>query len=90
MVGKNKSLLKLIKDAQRESPQKIFDIDCPCHLAHLCAQKGAKSLSIQVDDFVIDLFYHCKRSVKKKASLRYYMECTNTEVKMMIKHVTTR
>ena len=43
MVGKNKSLLKLNKNAQGESPQKIFDIDCPFHSAHLCAQKGAKA-----------------------------------------------
>ena len=90
MVSKNKSLLKLIKDAQGESPQKIFDIGCPCHLAHLRAQKGTKALSIQVDDFVIDLFYCFKRSVKRKATLRDYMEFINTEVKKMIKHVTTR
>ena len=42
MVGKSKSLPKLIKDVQGESPQKIFDIDCACHLPHLRAQKGAK------------------------------------------------
>ena len=70
MSGKNKSLLKLIKDAHSEFPQKIFDVGCLCHLAHLCAQKGAKTLSMQVDDFVIDLFYHFKRSMKRKATLR--------------------
>ena len=70
MSGKNKSLLKLIKDAHSEFPQKIFDVGCLCHLAHLCAPKGAKTLSMQVDDFVIDLFYHFKRSMKRKATLR--------------------
>ena len=90
MIGKNKSLLNLIKDAQSELPQKIFDVGCPCHLAHLCAQKGAKALSMQVDDFVTDLFYHFKRSVKRKATLRGHMEFTNTGVKKIIKHVTTR
>ena len=90
MIGKNKSLLNLIKDAQSELPQKIFDVGCPCHLAHLYAQKGAKALSMQVDDFVTDLFYHFKRSVKRKATLRGYMEFTNTGVKKIIKHVTTR
>ena len=89
MVGKNKSLLKLIKDAKREFPQKIFDIGCPYHLSDLCAQKGAKTLSIQVGDFAIDLLYNFKRSVKRKATLRDYMEFTNTEVKKIIKHVTT-
>ena len=47
-------------------------------------------LSMQVDDFIIDLFYHFKRSVKRKATLREYMEFTNTEVKKIIKHVTTK
>ena len=45
MIGKNESLLKLIKDAQSELPQKVFDVGCPCHLAHLCAQKGANAFS---------------------------------------------
>ena len=47
-------------------------------------------LSMQVDDFIIDLFYHFKRSVKRKATLRENMEFTNTEVKKIIKHVTTK
>ena len=45
---------------------------------------------MQVDDFIIDIFYHFKRSVKRKATLREYMEFTNTDVKKVIKHVTTR
>ena len=88
MVGRNRSLLSVIKSVQ--PTQKVYDVGCPCHLAHLCAQKGAKMLSMQVDDFIIDLFYHFKRSVKRKATLREYMEFTNTEVKKIIKHVTTR
>ena len=35
VIGKNKSLLKLIKDAQSELPEKTFDVGCHCHLAHL-------------------------------------------------------
>ena len=89
MVGKNKSLLKLTKDTQGESPQKIFYIGWSCHFAHFCTQKGAQALSIQVGDCVIDLFYHFKRSVKKKATSRDYMAFTNTDIKKMIKHVTT-
>ena len=90
VIGKNKSLLKLIKDAQSELPQKVFDVGCPCHLAHLCAQKGAKALPMQVDDFVIDLFYYFIRSMKRKATLRDYMEFKNTELKKIIKQVATR
>lgn len=47
-------------------------------------------MSIQVDDFVIDLFCHFKRSVKRKTSLSEYMEFPNTEVKEVIKHVSAR
>ena len=89
MTGKNKSLLKLIKDTQSQLPQKDFDVDCPCHLAHFCALKGSKALSMEIDNFGIDLFHHFKRSVKRKATLSDYMEFTNTEVKKIIKHVTT-
>ena len=88
MIGKNKSLSKLIKDAQSESLLDILGVGCPCHLAQLCAQKGTKTLSIQVDDFVVDLFCHFKRSVKREATLREYMKCTNTEVKKIIKFVS--
>ena len=54
----------------------------------MCAQKGVKSLSIQVEDFVIDLFYNFKRSLKRKATLRDYMAFTNAGVKKIMKHVT--
>ena len=82
MVGKNRSLLAFIKSVQ--PTQKVYDVGCPCRLAHLCAQKGTKKLLMQVDDFIIDLFYHFKRSVKRKATLREYMEFPNTEVKKII------
>ena len=40
MVGHKNSLLKKIKDSQAE--QKVFDVVCPCRLAHICAAKGAR------------------------------------------------
>lgn len=46
-------------------------------------------MSIQVDDFVIDLFCHFKRSANRKTTLSEYMEFPNTEVKEVIKHVST-
>ena len=89
IVGKNKSLLKLTKDTQGESPQKIFYMGWSCHFAHFCAQKCVKALSIQVGDCVIDLLYHFKRSVKKKATSRETTWHLPTHIKKMIKHVTT-
>ena len=88
MVGKRNSLLKRIQNAQGD--QKTFDVGCPCHLAHLCAGKGACQLSVNVEDFVIDLYYHFRRSVKRKSQLRDYMDFNNNEVRKIIKHVSTR
>ena len=44
MVGKKNSLLNKIKNNQ-QCGQSIFGVGCPCHLAHLCAEKGARELS---------------------------------------------
>ena len=88
MIGKRKSLLKRITNVQGN--QKTFDVGCPCHLAHLCAGKGAKELSVNVEDFVIDLYDHFRRSAKRKTQLREYMEFNNNAVKKIIKHVSTR
>ena len=40
MIGQHNSFLQEIRSAQGD--QKIFDLGCPCHLAHTCAGKGAK------------------------------------------------
>ena len=68
----------------------LIYIGCPCHLVHLCAGKGAKELSVNVEDFVIDLYDHFRRSAKRKKQLREYMEFNNNAVKKIIKHVSTR
>ena len=88
MVGVRNSLLQRIRDSQGN--QKVFDVGCPCHLAHLCAGKGATELSVNVEDFVIDTYYHFRRSAKRKAQLREFMEFNNNEVRKVIKHVSTR
>ena len=38
-----------------QGDQKVFDFGCPYHLARLCAGKGVKELSVNVEDFVIDV-----------------------------------
>ena len=48
----------------KEIQKRIFDIGCPCHVAHFCAGKGAKEISVNVEDFVIDIYYHFRRSAK--------------------------
>ena len=47
-----------------------------CHLAHMFTGKEAIELSVNIEDFVIDIYYHFRRNAKRKAQL--------------IKHVSTR
>ena len=42
MIGQRNSFLQKIQSEQGD--QRIFDIGCPCHLAHLCAGKGTEDL----------------------------------------------
>ena len=42
----------------------------------MCTGKGAKELAVNIEDFVIDIYYHFRRSGKRKAQ--------------SIKHVSTR
>ena len=64
MIGQRNSLLQKIQSVQGE--QKIFDVGCPCHLAHLCAGKEVKELSVNVEDFVIGIYHNFRWSAKLK------------------------
>ena len=46
--------------------QKIFAAGCLCHLAHLRAGKGDNKLSVNVENFVIDINHNFRRSAKLK------------------------
>ena len=41
-IGQCNSVIQ--KTQTGHGDQKIFDIGCPCHLAQLCARKGAREL----------------------------------------------
>ena len=57
MIGQCKSLLQKRRSATGD--QKIFDIGCR-------AWKGSKELTVNVEDFVINIHYHFCRSAKQK------------------------
>ena len=78
MAGRQNSLLEKIKDSQAE--QKVFDIGCPCHLAHICAGKEARQFLVCIEDFVIDIFCHFQQSAKRKSQLRELMDFNNNEI----------
>ena len=77
LVEKSNSLLTKIKNA-KQFEQCIFDVRCPCYLVHLCAEKGEKELSFNIEDMIIDIYYHFHRNVKIKSTLQDYMEFTYT------------
>ena len=51
MVGKKNSLLTKIKNAQ-QCGKSISGVGCPYHLAHLCVEKGAEELSLNIKDMI--------------------------------------
>ena len=62
MVVQHNSLLQKIRRVQGD--QTFFDVGCPCHLAHL----RAKEFSVNVEDFVIEIYHSFCRSEKLKNS----------------------
>ena len=88
MIGQHNSLLQKIRSAQGD--QKIFDVGCPCLLAYLWVVKGAKELSVNVEDFVFNIYHNFRRSAKLKKQLREFMNFENNEVRKVINHVSTR
>ena len=61
---KTNSMIEQHNCLLQEIQKRIFDIGCPCHLAHFCAGKGTKEISVNVEDFVIDIYYHFRSSAK--------------------------
>ena len=80
MIEQSNSFYQNIRSAQGN--QKIFDFGCACHLAHFCAAKGAEELSANVQDFVIDTYYHFRRRPKWKKQLTVFMNFNNTVTKL--------
>ena len=75
-----------------QGEQKIFNIGYP-YIAHLCAGKGAKELSVNDEVFYHDTYHYFRRSAKKnlKKQLREFMfNFKNNEVRKVINHVSTR
>lgn len=86
MLGKNNSVFKRIADLNPD----VYPVGCVCHLAHLCAKKAAKQLSVDVEQLVIDLYYHFDKSSKRKELLKEYQEFCSVETRKILKHSSTR
>ncbi|XP_077440712.1 protein FAM200B-like isoform X1 [Vanacampus margaritifer] len=53
MVGKKNSVLSRIK----EKNGAVFSVGCICHLGNLCVKDGLKTLPVNIDDLLVDIFY---------------------------------
>ena len=61
MVGVHNSVFSRV----RSKLPGVFSLGCLCHLANLCATSALKTLSLSVDNLLIDVFYHFKYSSKR-------------------------
>ena len=86
MMGKNNSIYPRIADSNPD----VYPVGCMCHLAHLCAKKAANQLSVNVEQFVIDLYYHFDKSSKRKEIFKSYQKFCDVKTRKILKHSGTR
>ena len=90
MIGSHNSIASRCKNMNPN----IFICGCPCHLAHLAATQANDSFTefvgINVEDFLIDLFYWFDKSSKQKGKLTEYFEFCDQEYQKILKHVSCR
>lgn len=86
MIGKNNSIYTRIGDSNPD----VYPVGCACHLAHLCAKKVANQLSVNVEQLVIDLYYHFDKSSKRKEIFQSYQVFCDVETRKILKHSSTR
>ena len=70
--------------------QKVIDVYCICHLISLCVKAATKTMSLKIDDLLVDIYYHFHQSVKRITSLHEYAEFCSVEFKTVLKHCETR
>lgn len=86
MVGLKNGVAAILKRENEE----ILVLGCSCHLIHLAAEKGAKSLPVKVDEILIDIFYYLQRSGKRKEELKQLQSLYDVDNYKILKHVCTR
>ena len=53
-------------------------------------EKGAACLPLNIDEFLVDIYYYIDKSSKRKETLQMFQEYYNGEIKKILKHVETR
>lgn len=54
MKGKNKGVLGRIKKVNG----RVIDYGCICHLTNLCNQAAMKALPLDVDELLVNIYFH--------------------------------
>ena len=63
----------------RKQNSSTFTNDCPCHIVHNIASKGAQAFggisNFDIEDFLVDLFHWFDKSSKGKVSVAPNSQC---------------
>ena len=90
MIGKNNSIASRFL----EKSQNVFIAGCPCHLAHIAASNSHDAFSeyirLNIENFMVDLFYWFNKSAKPKGKLKEYYEFYDQEYQGVLKHLSVR
>jgi len=86
MSGKNKGVASFL----RQKVPSIYIVGCACHLMHLAAGKAASSLSVKVDELLIDVYYYLDKSSSRKQHLEQFQKLHAIDVHKILKHVSVR
>jgi len=57
---------------------------------HLAAEKTASSLSMEVDEFLIDMYYYLDKSSSRKQHFEQFQKLHDTDMHKILKHVSVR
>nr|XP_015930873.1 uncharacterized protein LOC107457258 [Parasteatoda tepidariorum] len=87
MIGHLKGVVSFIK---KEQPNIVIQ-GCSCHYIHLAAKKGTAELKqVNVEQFLIQLYYFLDKSSKRKHSFKLCQELFGTKPHKIFKYVSTR
>lgn len=72
-----------------QSPH-IYLVGCACHLIHLAAERASRQLSVNIEDFLVTIYYYLDKSSKRKSSLRDIQIMCDADVRNILKMSSTR
>lgn len=98
-IGKHNSIMTRVL---QKNPA-IYINGCPCHIVHNMMQKASTAftqvqiIAIQlpctigdVEEIVVDIFYHFSSSTKRKSGLEEYCNFCDIEYRKILKHINVR